>query len=88
MYPLAADFSHALELKPQGCLRALYGILLLCAVMGTSSKGKGTKVDCAELLQHVQPLLIKCYTPVNGPGHPMRGLVFALLRALAVGNGA
>ena len=36
-------FAHALELKPEGCLRALYGILLVCAAMGGSTKGKGTK---------------------------------------------
>ena len=39
-------FAHALELKP-GCLRALYGIVLVCAALGASTKGKGTKVTLA-----------------------------------------
>ena len=36
-------FAHALELKP-GCLRAIYGILLVCSAIGNSTKGKGSKV--------------------------------------------
>lgn len=81
-------FAHALELKPEGNLRALYGILLVCAALGTSTKGKGTKVDTAELLQHIQPQLIKCYTPASGPPHPMRALVMALVKKLTATNAA
>ena len=82
-------FAHALELKPEGCLRALYGVLLVCAALGASSKGKGIKVDTAELLAHVQPQLVKCYTPAgpNAKPHPMRPLVMALIKKLqAVGE--
>ena len=56
--------------------------LLVCAALGTSTKGKGTKVDTAELLHHIQPQLIKCYTPASGPAHPMRPLVMALVKKL------
>lgn len=75
-------FAHALELKPEGCLRALYGILLVCAAIGNSTKGKGTKVDTAELLQHIHPQLLKCYTPASGPASPMRPLVTSLIKKL------
>jgi len=83
-------FAHALELKPDGCLRALYGILLVCAAIGNTTKGKGTKVDTAELLAHIQPLLIKCYTPqaTNEPPNPMRPFVMALMKRLTSGAGA
>ena len=83
-------FAHALELKPDGCLRALYGILLVCAAMGasTSTKAKGVKVDTAELLQYVEPQLVKLYTPAKGAAHPMRPLVLALLKTLGVGAAA
>ena len=74
-------FAHALELKP-GCLRALYGILLVCAALGSSTKGKGVKVDTAELVAFAQPLLLKAYTPSSGPAHPMRALVGAMLKKL------
>ena len=79
-------FAHALELKP-GCLRALYGILLVCAAFGSSTKGKGVKVDTAELVAFAQPLLLKAYTPATGPAHPMRGLVIAMLKKLTVAEG-
>ena len=76
-------FAHALELKPEGNLRALYGILLVCAAIGSSTKGKGTKVDTAELLAYIQPLIAKCYTP---PGqakpHPMRAIALAMVKRL------
>ena len=82
-------FAHALELKPEGCLRALYGILLVCAAIGSSTKGKGTKVDTAELLAHIQPQLIKCYTPQGkGAAHPMRPLVMALVKKLTASAGS
>ena len=57
-------FAHALELKP-GCLRALYGIILVCAALGASTKGKGTKVS------HPAPLPVR--RPRAAPqarGHP------------------
>jgi len=76
-------FAHALELKP-GCLRALYGILLVCSALGSSTKGKGTKVDAAELVAYVQPLLLKAYTPSTGPAHPMRAVVAAMIKKLNV----
>jgi len=75
-------FAHALELKP-GCLRALYGILLVCAVLGNSTKGKGTKVDTAELVAFVQPQLLKAYTPASGKPSPMRPIVAAMIKKLA-----
>ena len=56
-------FAHALELKP-GCLRALYGILLICSALGSSTKGKGTKVDTAECAA-LPPL--KAYPPCPLP---------------------
>ena len=83
-------FAHALELKSDGCLRALYGILLVCAALGGSSKGKGIKVDTADLLAHIQPQLIRCYTPAGAAAkpHPMRPLVMALVKKLqAAGEG-
>ena len=73
-------FAHALELKP-GCLRALYGILLICAALGTSTKGKGTKVDTADLVAFVQAQLLKAYTP-SGKEHPMRPIVTAMAKKL------
>lgn len=78
-------FAHALELKPENNLRALYGIVLVCAALGTSTKGKGTRVDTKELLDYVQPLLLKCYTPSKGPAHPMRAAVAAVLKKLTSG---
>jgi len=77
-------FAHALELKPD-CLRALYGILLVCAALGSSTKGKGTKVDTGELLAHIQPLLLKCYTPPGAAAHPMRPLVTSMMKRLTAG---
>ena len=47
-----------------------------------STKGKGTKVDTEKLLDYVQPLLLKCYTPPKGPAHPMRAAVAAVLKKL------
>ena len=52
-------------------------------------KGKGTKVDTAELLAHIQPQLIKCYTPQGkGAAHPMRPLVMALVKKLTASAGS
>jgi len=73
-------YAHALELKP-GCLRALYGILLVCSAIGTSTKGKGTKVDTAELQSVVEAQLTRAYSPNDKP-HPMRPLVLALMKTL------
>jgi tetratricopeptide (TPR) repeat protein len=73
-------FAHALELKA-GCLRALYGILLVCAAIGTSTKGKGTKVDVTVLSKYVEQQLLKAYTP-EGAAHPMRPLIGALISTL------
>jgi len=73
-------YAHALELKP-GCLRALYGILLVCAAVGTSTKGKGTKVDTAELQSYAEAQLAKAYSP-NDKHHPMRPLVLAFVKTL------
>ena len=78
-------FAHALELKPEGCLRALYGILLVCAAMGSgSTKAKGAKVDSADLLEHTKPLLLKCYPSQ----HAMRPLVDSLLKTLLSSSSA
>uniref|UniRef100_A0A7S2NJY0 ER membrane protein complex subunit 2 n=1 Tax=Haptolina brevifila TaxID=156173 RepID=A0A7S2NJY0_9EUKA len=73
-------YAHALELKP-GCLRALYGILLVCAALGTSTKGKGTKVDTAELQEFATAQLTRTYSP-EGKAHPMRSLVLSLVKTL------
>jgi hypothetical protein len=80
-------FAHALELKPEGCVRALYGILLVCAALSGSSKGKGAKVDTVELLDTIRPQLERCYAPSAGPAHPMRPLVLALVKTLSGGGG-
>ena len=85
-------FAHALELKPEGNLRALYGILLCCAALGASTKGagKGTpKVESADLVAYVSPLLIKCYTPSgsNATNNRMRPLVMAMIKKLGGGAG-
>ena len=80
-------FAHALELKP-GCLRALYGILLVCAALGASTKSKGTKVNSEELVAFIEPQLIKAYTPASGPPHPMRPLVLAMCKTLGVARAA
>ena len=80
-------FAHALELKP-GCLRALYGILLVCAALGASTKSKGTKVNSEELVAFIEPQLIKAYTPASGPAHPMRPLVLAMCKTLGVARAA
>ena len=80
-------FAHALELKPEGNLRALYGILLVCAAIGSSTKGKGTKVDTTELLAYIQPLIAKCYTPPGAAPHPMRAMALAMVKRLT-GSGS
>eukprot|EP00316_Scyphosphaera_apsteinii_P024549 CAMPEP_0119336922 /NCGR_PEP_ID=MMETSP1333-20130426/92931_1 /TAXON_ID=418940 /ORGANISM="Scyphosphaera apsteinii, Strain RCC1455" /LENGTH=316 /DNA_ID=CAMNT_0007347857 /DNA_START=23 /DNA_END=973 /DNA_ORIENTATION=+ len=51
-------FAHALELKPQGNLRALYGLLLCCAATGKGSKARG---DAAELAAFAQQTLLQEY---------------------------
>lgn len=76
-------FAHTLELKPEANLRALYGMLLACSVMGNSTKGKGTKVDVQDVLGYVSAQLTKCYTPAAGPPHPMRAIVMAMVKKLA-----
>jgi len=73
-------YAHALELKP-GCLRALYGILLVCSAMGLTTKGKGTKVDTVELLTFVEVQLTKVYTQDGAPS-AMRPLVLAMTKSL------
>jgi len=76
-------FAHALELKPDNNLRALYGMLLVCSALGTSSKGqKGVKVDTADLVAYLQPLVVKCYSADAAKPHPMRPLAMALMKQL------
>jgi len=75
-------FAHTLELKPENNLRALYGMLLACAAMGNTTKGKGTKVDVVEVLNYVSAQLTKCYTPPTGAAHPMRAVVMAMVKKL------
>ena len=78
-------FAHALELKPENNLRALYGMLLTCSALGNVTKAKGAKVDTADLVAFISPLLTKCYTPAGAPPHPMRALVLSLVKKLTAG---
>ena len=84
-------FAHALELKPDNNLRALYGVLLVCSALRDSKalKATGKGLDTAELLGCINPMLIKCYTsPAPGaPAHPMRPLVMSLIKKLTAGQG-
>ena len=67
----------------------VFKFLITSITFATSTKGKGTKVDTAELLAHIQPQLIKCYTPQGkGAAHPMRPLVMALVKKLTASAGS
>ena len=84
--------SHiSLDLVHPSCCtppRTIPKIGLICSALGNSTKGKGTKVDVAELLAYVQPQIVKCYTPAKGPAHPMRPLVLALVKRLTAAPSA
>lgn len=56
-------FAQALDLKPTGNLRAVYGLLLTCAALGpsTAGKSKGAKVDNAEVFGHAKGMLLGMY---------------------------
>tara|TARA_B110001452_G_scaffold243567_1_gene227081 strand:- start:334 stop:1329 length:996 start_codon:yes stop_codon:yes gene_type:complete len=77
-------FAHALELKPQHNLRALYGLLLCCAAMG-GVKGKSAKESgTAELLAFVQPALQEEYAACGGKhAEPMLKMVKGMIDTLA-----
>uniref|UniRef100_A0A7S4B6H6 ER membrane protein complex subunit 2 n=1 Tax=Chrysotila carterae TaxID=13221 RepID=A0A7S4B6H6_CHRCT len=68
-------FAHALELKPSGNLRALYGLLLCCAAAGKGSKGR----DVAELVAFAKQTLTEAYADAKSP---MLTLVKSMIETL------
>mmetsp|Transcript_70624 Transcript_70624/g.193749 ORF Transcript_70624/g.193749 Transcript_70624/m.193749 type:complete len:325 (+) Transcript_70624:70-1044(+) len=75
-------YAHALDLKPQNNLRAVYGLLLASSALGTSAaKGaKGsTKTDNVEVFNYARTQIVQLYA--NQPG-PMAKMVQGMLTAL------
>eukprot|EP00310_Coccolithus_braarudii_P019050 CAMPEP_0183338942 /NCGR_PEP_ID=MMETSP0164_2-20130417/6054_1 /TAXON_ID=221442 /ORGANISM="Coccolithus pelagicus ssp braarudi, Strain PLY182g" /LENGTH=323 /DNA_ID=CAMNT_0025508869 /DNA_START=55 /DNA_END=1026 /DNA_ORIENTATION=- len=70
-------FAHALELKPQNNLRALYGLLLCCAAAGKGSK----KGDVTELLGFTKQSLLEVYASYDKKS-PMLRTVEAMIESL------
>ena len=72
-------FAHALELKPQRNLRALYGLLLCCA----AAKGKeaGQQIHVTELAAFAKRELAAAYADADAPAH-MRALVEKMVETL------
>tara|TARA_B100000524_G_scaffold259825_1_gene141236 strand:+ start:37 stop:279 length:243 start_codon:yes stop_codon:yes gene_type:complete len=73
-------FAHALELKPQHNLRALYGLLLCISAVGKG--GKGGKENNAEIVALVRRTLAGEYKENAKPG--MLKLVEAMVDKLLV----
>jgi hypothetical protein len=71
-------FAHALELKPSGNLRALYGVLLCCAA---APKGAKEREANASLFAAAQKLLDEEYAAA-GASKPMRAMVETALATL------
>eukprot|EP00308_Calcidiscus_leptoporus_P025224 CAMPEP_0119375940 /NCGR_PEP_ID=MMETSP1334-20130426/37568_1 /TAXON_ID=127549 /ORGANISM="Calcidiscus leptoporus, Strain RCC1130" /LENGTH=324 /DNA_ID=CAMNT_0007394371 /DNA_START=16 /DNA_END=990 /DNA_ORIENTATION=- len=70
-------FAHALELKPNQNLRALYGLLLCCAAAGKGSKGR----DVTELVTFAKQSLLDAYAG-HGAETPMLMVVQAMIATL------
>jgi len=71
-------FAHALELKPQGNLRALYGMLLCCATVPKAGKAKDATI---ELAAYAKKLLLEEYATQTPPS-PMLPAVKAMIDTL------
>jgi len=75
-------YAHALDLKPHGNLRAVYGLLLASAALGAtaSSKGKGSKTDNAEVFSFARSQLLQIYATEATPmGIAVRGMLATLV---------
>jgi len=72
-------YAHALDLKPQDNLRAVYGLLLASASLGTNAaKGaKGsTKTDNVEIFNYARSQLLQLYANRPGPmGKAVQGML-------------
>jgi ER membrane protein complex subunit 2 len=74
-------YAHALDLKPQDNLRAVYGLLFACAALGATagSKGKNSKTDNAEVFTYARSSILQLYTQPSTPmGKAVRGMLATL----------